>query len=161
MAGNPDAPEHVPNSAPLLTQMRPALLRYFLRKTGSAAEAEDLTHDVLVRALTHAQWESVEEAKGYLFRSAVNRWHERYRKTGKHPETLKWGEEVEEYLGSENPPESMLIIREELVQMLETLEEMNERTRAVLMLVNVEQMKVAAVAQMLGISVRAVSKHLA
>lgn len=145
----------------LLAQMRPALFRYFLRKTGSAAEAEDLTHDVLVRSLTHAQWKSLDEAKGYLFRCAVNRWRERHRRSQGRVRTTGWNEEIEELLDSENPPERILIGREELDQVLEALEQMNERTRTVLVLVNVEQMKVAAVAEMLGISVRAVSKHLA
>lgn len=146
--------------AVLLTQMRPALFRYFLRKTGSAAEAEDLTQDVLVRSLSHAHWKSLEEAKGYLFRCAVNRWRERHRRNHGRGPTLDWNEEAEQLLGSENPPERILIGREELDQVLEALEQMNERTRTILVLVNVEQMKVSAVAELLGISVRAVSKHL-
>lgn len=149
------------DSTVLLAQMRPALFRYFLRKTGSATEAEDLTQDVLVRSLAHARWQSLEEAKGYLFRCAVNRWRERYRRSRSRGRTLDWNEKAEEFLGSENPPERILIGREELEQILAALEDMNERTRTVVMLVNVEQMKVAAVAEMLGISVRAVSKHLA
>lgn len=39
----------------LVADMRPALLKYFRRRTGSAAEAEDLTQDVLLRALTPRQ----------------------------------------------------------------------------------------------------------
>jgi DNA-directed RNA polymerase specialized sigma24 family protein len=38
---------------------------------------------------------------------------------------------------------------------------MNVRTRTVLMLIKLEQMRVATVAEMLGISVSAVAKHLA
>ena len=38
---------------------------------------------------------------------------------------------------------------------------MNVRTRTVLMLIKLEQMKVATVAEMLGISASAVAKHLA
>jgi DNA-directed RNA polymerase specialized sigma24 family protein len=38
---------------------------------------------------------------------------------------------------------------------------MNARTRTVLMLIKLEQMRIATVAEMLGISVSAVGKHLA
>jgi DNA-directed RNA polymerase specialized sigma24 family protein len=38
---------------------------------------------------------------------------------------------------------------------------MNMRTRTVVMLIKLEQMKVATVAEMLGISTSAVGKHLA
>jgi RNA polymerase sigma factor (sigma-70 family) len=150
-----------PNGMSLLVQMRPALLKYFLRKTGSAAEAEDLTQDVLVRSLTHSSWKSLDEAKGYLFRSAVNRWRDRRRRQRVHTPAIQWSEAVEEYLGTENPPERVLIAREELNQIFQALEQMNERTRTVLMLIRIEQMKVATVADMLGISVRAANKHLA
>lgn len=161
MAANIRPTDEAPNGASVLTQMRPALLKYFLRKTGSAAEAEDLTQDVLVRSLTHANWKSLEEAKGYLFRSAVNRWHDRHRKSQVRATTVEWHEEAEEYSGTQNPLERALVIREELSQIFQALEEMKERTRTVLVLIKVEQMKLETVAEMLGISVRAVNKHLA
>jgi RNA polymerase sigma-70 factor (ECF subfamily) len=144
----------------ILAQMRPALLKYFLRKTGNATEAEDLTQDVLARSLIHAHWQSFEEAKGYIFRTAINRWHDRYQQARNQAKTVEWDQVAEAALGTENPPETVLIVREELNQIFQTLEGMNERTRTVLVLVKVEQMKVAVVAEMLGISVRAVNKHL-
>jgi RNA polymerase sigma-70 factor (ECF subfamily) len=145
----------------VLEQMRPALFKYFLRKTGSVAEAEDLTQDVLVRSLAHTHWTSVEEAKGYLFRSAVNRWRDRQRKDLVQRPTVEWNTEAEEHLGTECPPDRLWIAREELSQIFRALEEMNERTRTVMILIKVEQLKVVTVAEMLGISVRAVNKHLA
>jgi len=141
--------------------MRPSLLRYFSRKTRNVVEAEDLTQEALVRSLPHLQRRSVAEAKGYIFRCAINLWHERHRKSRGMAQTVEWNEQAEEYLGSENPPESILMIREELSQILKALEGMNERTRNVLVMVNVDRMKVSVVAHMLGISVRAVSAHLA
>lgn len=144
----------------VVAQMRPALLNYFLRKTGSAAEAEDLTQDVLIRSLTHAHWTSLEEAKGYIFRTAINRWHDRYQELKVRARTVAWDCAPEEELGAQRPPEAVLIAREELKHILRALERMNERTRTVLVLVKLEQMKVAVVAERLGISVRAVNKHL-
>jgi RNA polymerase sigma-70 factor (ECF subfamily) len=151
----------LPDNANLAAQMRPALLHYFKRKTGNAAEAEDLTQDVLVRALAHAHWTSAEQAKGYIFRAAVNRWRDHLRRLRSHGATVAWDEDAQTEVGAENPPESVLIARQELSQIVQTLGELNVRTRTVLMLIRLEQMKAAAVADMLGISVSAVNKHLA
>jgi RNA polymerase sigma-70 factor (ECF subfamily) len=141
--------------------MRPALVKYFKRKTGNQAEAEDLAQDVLVRALTHARWKSPSEAKGYIFRTAVNRWRDRMRRRLTQGKTVSWEEAVSERQGVENPTERVLVVREEFVQVLQLLDAMSERTQAVLMLIKLERMKAATVAEMLGISESAVNKHLA
>lgn len=146
----------------LVVQMRPALMKYFRRKTRSAAEAEDLTQDVLVRALTHANWHSPDQAKGYIFRIAVNCWHDRQRRLRTRIPPVAYDEREEiERAAVENPPETVLIVREQLIQVVRALEAMSERTRSVLMLIKLEQMRAAAVAEMLGISESAVNKHLA
>src|SRR5687767_11828779 len=142
-------PERTPAGASVLARMRPALLKYFLRKTGSPAEAEDLTQDVLIRSLTHAHWSSQEEAKGYVFRSAVNRWHDRRRKHQTQGTTVPWHKLDDAFSGTEFQPERVLIAREELNQVFRTLEGMNERTRTVLMLIRFEKTKAATVAEML------------
>jgi RNA polymerase sigma factor (sigma-70 family) len=144
-----------------VSQMRPALVKYFRRKTGNAVEAEDLAHDVLVRALAHAHWRSPSEAKGYIFRTAVNRWRDRRRRSKTQGINVAWGEEVIQEISTHNSPERVLIVQEELAQIAKALEEMGIRTRTVLMLIKFEQMKIATVADMLGISVSAVNKHLA
>jgi RNA polymerase sigma-70 factor (ECF subfamily) len=144
--------------------MRPSLVKYFRRKTGNAVEAEDLAQDVLVRVLDHAKWKSPEEAKGYIFRAAVNRWHDRRRRQATHGATVEWDENavaISRAHRAQSEPECVLIIQEELERTLKALEEMNGRTRTVLILIKLEQMKVATVAEMLGISPSAVNKHLA
>jgi RNA polymerase sigma-70 factor (ECF subfamily) len=150
-----------PDNPGLVAQMRPALVRFFKRKTGSAVEAEDLAQDVLVRALAHANWKTPSEAKGYIFRTAINRWHDRHRRNGVHGTSVAWNEEAIGELGTQNPPERVVMVMEELGQVARALEEMNVRTRTVLMLIRLEQMKAATVADMLGISLSAVNKHLA
>lgn len=137
------------------------LVKYFRRKTGSAIEAEDLAQDVLLRALMHAGWKSRDQAKGYIFRIAVNCWRDRRRRSRAHGTTVSWDETPVQELGAENPPECVLVVQEELDQIARALEGLNVRTRTVLMLIKLEQMRVATVAEMLGISVSAVNKHLA
>jgi RNA polymerase sigma factor (sigma-70 family) len=145
----------------LVAQMRPALVRFFKRKTGSTVEAEDLAQDVLVRVLAHTNWKTPSEAKGYIFRTAINRWHDRHRRNGAHGTSVAWNEEAIGELGTQNPPERVVMVMEELGQIARALEEMNVRTRTVLMLIRLEQMKAGTVADMLGISLSAVNKHLA
>ncbi|MGH3427896.1 MAG: RNA polymerase sigma factor, partial [Mycobacteriales bacterium] len=144
----------------LVAQMRPALVKYFKRKTGNIAEAEDLAHDVLTRALTHARWISQDQAKGYIFRAAVNRWRDRHRRVRTRGVTVPWDEAAEAQSATHGSPERVLIVNEELNQIAQALEELSVRTRTVMMLIRLEQMKVATVAEMLGISVSAVNKHL-
>src|SRR6185437_6809853 len=150
-----------PDNPSLAAQMRPALVKYFKRKTGSTAEAEDLVQDVLVRALSHADWKSADQAKGYIFRTAVNRWRDLRRRLRTRGTSVSWDGRLETELGVESGPERVLIAREELTQIAQALEGLNARTRAVLMLIKLEHLKAATVAEMLGISVSAVNKHLA
>src|SRR5262245_35941917 len=159
-AHSPPAPEELSEGTSFVAQMRPALVKYFKRKTGNAVEAEDLAQDVLVRALSHADWKSPDQAKGYIFRSAVNRWRDRRRRDRTHGISVPWDDTTAGAPDEETGPECVLIVQEELRQVAQALKGLNARTRAVLMLIKLEQMKIATVADTLGISVSAVNKHL-
>ena len=141
--------------------MRPALVSYFRRRTGTPTESEDLAQDVLMRALTHANWTSPAEARNYIFSMAVNRWRDLCRRRRTHGVSVAWDENTEAEAGAENPPERVLMLKEELEELDRALRELNERTRTVLVLVKLEKIRIATVAEMLGISVSAVNKHLA
>jgi RNA polymerase sigma factor (sigma-70 family) len=165
MSVNPTSLNNPSDNASFVSEMRPALVKYFRRKTGNPVEAEDLAQDVLLRALTHPNWKTHDQAKGYIFRTAVNRWRDSLRRRRIRGTVIAWDEasleHANEHAGSENLPERVLIAGEELNQVVRALEGMNVRTRTVLMLIKLEQMRIATVAEMLGISVSAVGKHLA
>jgi RNA polymerase sigma-70 factor (ECF subfamily) len=153
----------LPDEPGLVAQMRPALIKFFLRRTGSSAEAEDLAHDVIANAFTHAAGKTPEEAKGYIFRAAINRWRDRHRRLQARGRSVPWSEAVESAerrFEADNTLERRFIVNEELDQIAQALEELSVRTRSVLMLIRLENLKIATVAQMLGISVSAVNKHL-
>ena len=140
--------------------LRPALLKYFLRKCRNAAEAEDLAQDVLERALAHSRWESAEHAKGYIFRIAVNRWHDRNRRRMTHGSVVEW-DDAAAYAQAEGiSPERVLTGRQELHVVVAALLELSERTRDVFMLDRLEHLKHGEIAQIFGISVSAVEKHV-
>lgn len=154
IAGNPDA-------TALVSQMRPALLRYFRRKIGSDAEAEDLTQDVIVRALAHIHWDNPVQARGYIFRAAVNRWRDQRRRARTRGVVVEWNEDTAGESGAGDPPEYTLIHREELQDVLRVLRSLPQKTRTVVTLIRFEHMKIAAVAEALGTSTRAIHRHLA
>jgi RNA polymerase sigma-70 factor (ECF subfamily) len=143
-----------------VAQMRPALVRYFWRKCGTQAEAEDLAQDVMMRALGYAHHLSPEHAKGYIFRVAVNRWRDRQRRIVSRGTTLELNEALA-CVDEESVPERVSAAEQELRLVAESLMELGERTRDVFVLVRLEQMKQAEIAAMFGISVSAVEKHVA
>jgi RNA polymerase sigma-70 factor (ECF subfamily) len=155
------AGDELPDGVGYVANLRPALVRYFTRKTGSAVEAEDLAQDVIVRALTHAHWKTQAQAKGYIFRSAVNRWRDRRRRLRTQGVIVDWNEDSAVESGAEKSPERVLIGEEELSRVLQALRTMDPRSRTVLMLVKLENMKIANVAAALGVSVRTVNNDLA
>jgi RNA polymerase sigma factor (sigma-70 family) len=153
-------PADSPDSSALVAPMRPALVKYFLRKCGNAAEAEDLTQDVLERALGKAQWESAEQAKGYIFRIAVNRWHDRNRRGLTHGTVIEWDDAAAFAQAEETSPERVLSSEQELHAVVAALQELSERTRDVFMLDRLEHLRHGEIAQLFGISVSAVEKHV-
>lgn len=165
MSSNPISSGESSINALIVAQMRPALMKYFKRKCGAADLAEDLAQDVLVRTLGHATWETPEQARGYIFRSAVNRWRDHRRKTLTHGTTVEWDEAAAELAGflsnnEETAPEHVLIVEQELNCVAHALGELSERTRDIFLLIRLEGMKQLAVAEMLGISVSTVEKEL-
>lgn len=167
--GNPETRTDAGPSdgALIIAEMRPALVKYFERKCGVPAEAEDLAQDVLVKALGHVIWKTPEQAKGYIFRAAVNRWRDRRRRTLTHGTTVEWNEEALSAVGDlasvsneELGPECVLGVEQELFHVTSALLQLSERCRDVFVLVRLEGMKQRAVAETLGISLSTVEKEL-
>src|SRR6202162_1582008 len=109
MSANATSLEDSLDNPSFVSQMRPALVKYFRRKTGNPAEAEDLAQDVLLRALTHPNWKTQDQAKGYIFRTAVNRWRDSLRRRRIRGATIAWdeasSERCNENTDGENTPE--------------------------------------------------------
>ena len=131
----------------LVAALRPSLLKYFLRKCRNPAEAEDLAQDVLERALAHARWESAEQARGYIFRIAINRWHDRNRRYLTRGAVVEWDDGAIYALGEEISPERVLNSEQELYEVVAALLELSERTRDVFMLDRLEHLKHGEIAQ--------------
>lgn len=159
MASNPLA-EPI-DARSFLAETRPALVRFFRRRCKNLPQAEDLAQDVIMRTLGRAEWATVDQAKGYIFRTAANLWRDQVRHlkvTG--GAELSWDENIGNAATEGIPLERVLLSEEELRRVDAALLQLNERTRDVFVLSRLEQMKYSEIASMLCISVSAVEKHM-
>ncbi len=151
--------DQTPNAS-LVAQMRPALVAFFRRRCRNAAEAEDLAQDVVLRALAHSASLSPSRASGYIFQIAVNRWRDRGRRLLSQRTCVPWDDQSALAVSDSVCPERVVGAQQELVNVIGALQELGQRTREVLMLCRLEQMKHAEIAREMGISVSSVEKHL-
>ena len=64
-------------------RFRAPLMAYFMRRTGSRSEAEDLTQETFVRLIASSSFEFADEANAYVFRVAINLLRDRARSTAR------------------------------------------------------------------------------
>jgi len=158
-------PAIIPEATPLqesalLAQLRPALIKYFTRRIGNAAEAEDLAQDVLLRTYRAAPGDSPEDARRYVFRAAVNRWRDYLRRRQTHGQEIAPEDAPLEELGVDHPTDRVIEAREELDLTVQVLQRLPAKTRLIVTLIRFENMKIATVAEMVGLSINGVAKHM-
>ena len=135
------------------------LRAYFMRRVATKAEAEDLTQEVFLRILRRIDAPEIENAKAFLFQTAVNllRDHSRKGKTrNNYLFTLPEDRGATEVFS----PERVLIAREALQSVISALNELGEKSRDIFLLHRLENMKYREIAELYGISQSAVEKHM-
>lgn len=149
------------DAASYLAEIRPALVSFFRRRCGNLSHAEDLAQDVIVRTLGCNKWATEDQAKGYVFRTAMNLWCDQTRsRIARGGTEISWDENIVSSVTEGIPLERVLLSEEALQRVDAALLQLNERTRDVFVLNRLEQMKNREIAQMLGISESAVEKHM-
>jgi RNA polymerase sigma factor (sigma-70 family) len=154
------------------SRFRAPLMSFFLRRTGSRQDAEDLTQEVFLRILRREEELPSEFAEVFIFKIAANLLRDRARqwgnrRTGEHfsldgmdgtdPSSGPLPRGLIEDLG----PERVLLSQEALAAALQALEELGDRTRDVFVLYRLEKMKQREIAALYGISVSSVEKYVA
>ncbi|MGH6780498.1 MAG: RNA polymerase sigma factor [Sphingomonadaceae bacterium] len=150
---------------------RRSLLRFFTRRTGDHAEAEDLTQEVLLRTARAGAIASAERPDAYIFTIAVNllrdrakarfaRRADRHISLDAHLRADASGAPRNDIPAEDSSPELVLIEKERLTRALAALQQLPERTRDIFILFKVEKLRQAEIAETLGISVSAVEKHV-
>jgi len=167
--------DKLPDDGPgarLDARFRAPLMSFFLRRTGSRQDAEDLTQEVFVRILRREDELPSAFAEVFIFKIAANLLRDRgrqwgSRRKGEHfsidgtdgadPSSGRLPRDLIEDLG----PERVLLSQEALAAALQALEELGERTRDVFVLYRLEKMKQREIAALYGISVSSVEKYVA
>ena len=142
------------------------LMSFFLRRLKDRSQAEDLTQEVLLRVLRACGGDAIENADGYVFKTAVNLLKDQGRRT------LRSGTRsflpIEDALDGElhnelvegRSPERVLLSEDALGEVLAALKELGELTRNIFILFRLESMKQKDIAALYGISQSTVEKHV-
>jgi len=149
------APSSKPSSLALYRTHRSALIDYANGIVRDRARAEDVVQDAWVRIEAIERGRTLAEPLRYLYRIVRNLALDGYR--AQRREAGRSGQDlaaVAEILPDAGPsPESAYLAREELRIVLESLEELPERTRLAVTLYKFEGLKLREVAGRLNISV--------
>ena len=146
----------------LAREYRPALSRYFGKRSRQRADVEDLVQEVLIRLAVRGDGESIDQPEAYLMRTATNVWRDFLRKKKTHAQDVhdEYTEEDHGRSHSDDGPDAILEGREAVESILLALYELPKRTRQVFVLCRVEGMRQKGVARRLGVSVSSVEKHM-
>ncbi|MEZ5656353.1 MAG: RNA polymerase sigma factor [Sphingobium sp.] len=138
------------------------LKRFLLARGASAADAEDLLQDLYIRIDTTVTG-PIKAPKAYLYQMLNNMMHTRYRtETRRQRRDADWikarheDSEIEE----RNHPENVLSARDELMRVEQCLHDLPERTSFIFRQYRIEGSSQKDIAQLLGVSLSAVEKHL-
>jgi len=152
--------------AELNARFRAPLMRFFLRRVSSSAEAEDLTQEVFMRVIGASREAHIQNPQAFVFRIAVNLLRDRHRKLMRSgmPVFVPIEEDVasalEQELMEHCSPERVLLGRETLAEALRTLGEIGPLTREIFVLFRLEKMKQKDIASLYGIGQSTVEKHV-
>ena len=143
----------------LSRRLRPALMRYFQRRTASVSDAEELVQELFLRLLRRADLFALENLDGYVFEAAANLARDRVRRQqargGRHIDIADIEAETDE-----PSPEQVVDARKRLDLMLVALDGLPPRARTIVILRRFENLTYRQIAERLDISVSAVEKHM-
>jgi RNA polymerase sigma factor (sigma-70 family) len=143
-----------------LLRERPALLRLLTARLGSAEEAEDVVQELWLRLSTMTST-PIAQPGGYLFRMASNIATDRRRSAiAGARRDQDWIETHGAADGVMPSAEAGMLASDRLRQIDAAVAALPERTARIFRLYRYEEMPRRAVADLIGISVSAVEKHL-
>lgn len=152
-----------PNDEPELMlfdrRYRGALMAFFVRRVRDRVEAEDLTQEVFVR-LAADGGRQIQRADAYVFQTAANLLRDRGRREKVRAASRAAAGAECAVAPDAFGPEQVMVARQSLAQVIDALQELGERTRAIFILQRIENLRKSEIATMFGISVSGVDKHL-
>jgi RNA polymerase sigma-70 factor (ECF subfamily) len=139
-----------------------ALLAQFLRRNWrDRSEVEDLLQEVYVRVFEAAKKEIPHSARPFVFTTAHNLLINRFRQQQIVPIDAVADLESLEVAGDDPPPDRIAIAHEEFRLLQAAIDLLPPRCREAITLGRIEGLSGREIAQRMGVSEAAVSKHLA
>ncbi len=143
----------------LSLRYRPALIAFFLRRTASHADAEDMTQDLFLK-LSSAGLVGVENPDAYIFQMAANLLKDRARRFRTRSNAYESYTTLENLETEALDPSRFLLGKEQLNEINAYLADLPERTRTLFVLFRVEGISQNELAAAYGISRRTVQNDI-
>lgn len=150
----------------LAARFHAPLVSFFLRRINDRPEAEDLAQETLLRIVAARGLEAVQHPEAFVFKVAINLLRDRRRKQLRGgpavfvPIEDALADEAEGPLVEGLSPEHVLLGRDSLAEVLQSLRELGERTHDIFVLFRLENMKQRDIAALFGIGRSTVEKHV-
>lgn len=149
----------------IVSRFEKPLWSYFSKRVDNNSDIDDLVQEVFLRLVKRNEKQIIDRLEPYLFRTAASVLTDFYRRRKvRHADVhqnLDQADDDRSAFGSDLTPERVLLGKDELKQLISALEDLPQRTHDIFVLSAFEFCRSAEIAKMLGISVRAVEKHLA
>ena len=133
------------------------LLSFFRKRVRNAPEVHDLVQQVFLRLSQHGGLK-IDNVDGYVFQTAANTLKDYYRRSAVRERFVN---ESGSQNAAEFPTDRVVEGREALAQVAQVLRQLPERMRDIFVLRCFEGLKYAEIAELQGIAVRSVEKHMA
>ena len=144
----------------LVAEYNEPLVRYFVRRSFDASEAEEMANELFFRLVRRLNAEPHINPRALLFHSAANLVKDRYRRRAARRAFLATNFDLEGNNVEVISPERVLQGKQSLNAVMASLETLEKRSRDMFLLHRVEGLKYAEIAKLYGISVSAVEKHI-
>jgi len=129
---------------------------YVFYRSGNTETATDIAQETFLKVWEKRSTIQANKIKGLLFKIANDQFVSHYRKEKRSFEFFKYYR----FDAYSNPPDEQLAFEQLKEKYREVLDRMPEKQRTVFLMSRVENLKYAEIAEMVGISIKAVEKRM-